>query len=181
MLALAAVFVLLKTANESFVNLDRLPFAAERASFFGEQFAHSFADTVGHEPRGAVAAKAEHPMKLQGTNALLAGGHQVRGQQPFVQRNVRLLVKRAHGGCERLLASAAFVQTGAGALALKFCSFAQDATVVAYGAIGPAKAFEMGAGGFFVSEDRVGQIASHGCIPCFWGTTYEMAHGMSSA
>jgi hypothetical protein len=49
-LALAAVFVLLQSANERFVNLDDLTFAAK---LHGEMtVTHGLAKTMAHEPSG---------------------------------------------------------------------------------------------------------------------------------
>src|ERR1700674_1373650 len=77
---------------------------------------------------------------------------------------MRPLVKRSHGRCEWLLAGAAFVEPWAGALALKLGCFVNGAAVRAHRTIGPAQFLEMGAGGAFVGECLVGEVASHGQI-----------------
>ena len=73
---------------------------------------------MGHEPRGSIGTEAEHAPELMGTHAFLAGGHEMRGKQPFVQRDMRPLVEPAHCCCERLLAGAALVEPRTGTLAL---------------------------------------------------------------
>jgi len=69
------MLILLQAADECFVHLDGLAFAAQWPAFFGEQFAHTFADAMGHKPSGAVRAEAEHAPKLMGAHAFLRGRH----------------------------------------------------------------------------------------------------------
>lgn len=97
-------------------------------------------------------------------HAFLGRRHEMRCQQPLVQRNVRLLVNCPHGRRERLAARSALVQAGARALALHLRSFANDAAMEADRTIRPAEFLEMLTGGFFVRKDRVCQVGSHGNV-----------------
>src|SRR4051794_4506582 len=50
--------------------------------------AHTFPDTVRHEPCSPIGIKAELPPKLMGAHALLTEAKQPSRQQPFVHRNM---------------------------------------------------------------------------------------------
>src|ERR1700686_1202670 len=128
---------------------------------------------MGHEPSGTVGAKAEHSPKLMGAHALLGSAHEVGSEQPLVQRDMRTLIQRAHGGCEGLLTGAALVEAGARALALEFGGLVDGAAMRADRAIRPAKGFEMLPGCIFVSENRVSKIASHGQFLRVWPKNYN--------
>jgi hypothetical protein len=116
---------------------------------------HRFTDTVRHEPGGAVGAEAEIAADLHGGDAPLARHHKVRREQPFVQRNVRPLVSRAHRGGEGLTAVFALVEAGARAFALEQHGIVDGAAMEAGPTVGPADALKMGAGCVFVVEDFV--------------------------
>src|SRR5258708_28446806 len=132
---------------------------------------------MGHKPSGTVGAKAEHSPKLMRAHSLLGRAHEMRSEQPLMQRDMRALIQRAHGGRERLLAGAALVQTGARALALEFGGLVYGATMRADWAIRPTELFEVSAGGFFVSENRVCEIAGHGQF-LGMARNYEIERGM---
>src|SRR5260370_41614531 len=95
-------------------------------------------------------------------HSLLAGGHQMCSEKPFVQRDMAALVERAHGRREGLLTGAALVEAGAGALALKLRSLVYRAAMRADRTIGPAQGFKVLAGGGFVGENLGGKVAGHG-------------------
>jgi hypothetical protein len=101
-------------------------------------------------------------------DAFLAGGHQMCGKQPFVQRNMRFLIERAHDCRERLLAGAAFIEARARAFAMQLGCFVYSAAMRANRTIRPAHFFEMRAGGVFIGECLVGKIAGHGHILLVW-------------
>jgi hypothetical protein len=68
-LALAAAFVVLQSANQRFVNRDHLAFAAK---LHGEiTVTPGLARTMAHEPRSFVRL-LKGPMYLMGTDALVA-------------------------------------------------------------------------------------------------------------
>src|ERR1039458_3878000 len=64
---------------------------------------HSLTDSMRHAP-GRLIRHAEHPMKLLSANALPAGTQQIRGHQPFGQRNPWALKRRSDRHCELLAA-----------------------------------------------------------------------------
>src|ERR1700730_11088714 len=80
--------VLLRAADDCFVRLDKLAFPTDRAALLT---GHSLANTMRHEPC-ALVGYSQHAMELMRRDALFRGGHQMRGQQPLVQRNMRSLV-----------------------------------------------------------------------------------------
>src|ERR1700730_4109966 len=178
--ALILVLVPFLTADVGLVHLNRVAIAAKGAARFWEQFAHALTDAMGHKPRRAVAAEAEHAPKLMGADALLAGGHEMSGEQPFVQRNVRTLIQRAHGRREWLLTGPALVQARSRRLAVQFGCFTNNAAMRAYRTIRPAQCLEMLASGGFIGENLGGEVASHGCVPNV-EPPYRINPGMSSA
>jgi hypothetical protein len=66
-----------------------------------------------HKPR-AFVGNAQHPMELMGTHPLLAGTKQVKGVQPFVERNVTVRHDRLHGDSELFATRGAFPDAFAG-------------------------------------------------------------------
>ena len=73
-----------------------------------------------------------------------------------MQRDMRPLVDRPHGGGERLAAILALVEAGTGRSTLHEGRVTESTAMVAGAAIGPADALEMSAGGVLVVEDRGG-------------------------
>src|ERR1039457_1549139 len=103
-----------------------------------------------HEPCTPVC-DFEHPVKLVGAHALLAGTKQVIGQQPFAQGNVGILEDRPYGNGELLTASGTLPHAFANVLALavlfsglwlQFISVVFLATMRADRTIGPAQLFD---------------------------------------
>ena len=70
-----------------------------------------------HEPCTPVR-DLEHPVKLVGTHALLAGTEQVIGKQPLAQGDVAVLEYRSHRDGELLTAPAALPDAFADVFAL---------------------------------------------------------------
>jgi len=56
------------------------------------RLAHPFANAVRHEPCCPIGAEAELPPELMRAHTLFAGAEQVRGEKPFVQRDMGALV-----------------------------------------------------------------------------------------
>ena len=67
-----------------FVGLDGLSFATERAGG-SYVFLHRLTNAVRHEPCGFVG-NAHHTVQLVGRHALLAGGIQMKAENPLRQR-----------------------------------------------------------------------------------------------
>src|SRR3954447_8800013 len=95
-------------AEVGLVRLDNLALAAKAARIV-RGARHRLADAMRHEPSRLVA-KAQHTVELVGAGPLLARGHQVRGQEPLVQRDVRALEDGADRGRELATALPALVQ-----------------------------------------------------------------------
>ncbi len=96
-------------------------------------------------------------MELVRRDALLARVHQVVGQHPLVQRDVRTLEHRPDRHRELTMAVVALKQ----ALAVRGTFKARDlhgAAVRAGRAVGPAHAFQMSASRVLVVEDGVREI-----------------------
>jgi len=87
--ALVGVFVLFFSAHERLVYFDD----AHQLLKFG--IVHRGAQAMAHEPSGAVRAASDHPMDLQGTDALLGSEHQVQNLEPDQQFVIRILENRA--------------------------------------------------------------------------------------
>ncbi len=86
---LVFVFVLRKTADESFVHFDN---AHQLAEMLVPQ---SGADAMAHIPSGAVGAEAHCAVDLESGNALLARKHEMDDPEPLAQRLVGVLEDRA--------------------------------------------------------------------------------------
>ena len=84
---------------------------------FGCRFLHCFADTVSQEPSGTVRAEPKGTHKLMGADALLAGGHEVKAENPLVQGNVATLHDGSDRHGEGLTAFVALIQARTVALA----------------------------------------------------------------
>ena len=69
-----------------------------------------------HKERGAIRAEAKHPLNLKGANALFGTAKQVPSNQPFSERDMRILKNRTNGYRELLFAFGALIQTGADVL-----------------------------------------------------------------
>ena len=106
-LALAGMFVLLASANIGGIGFNDLALTAHRS---GRQVLHGFANTVSHEPCGAVGTETEHAPELVRANALLGSGHQVHRQPPLGQRDFGALKDGPDRGRELALAGVAIVQ-----------------------------------------------------------------------
>ena len=82
---------------------------AERDRMF---LPHRLPDPVSHEPSGLVR-DLQHPMELVRRDALLARGHQVKGEYPLGQRDMAALHHRAIRNREMATAGVALMQAGA--------------------------------------------------------------------
>lgn len=110
---------------------------------------------MAHEPRGLVG-HSKHPVELMRADALFARAHEVHGEPPFCQRNVRPLEYGFDRGGELLVAGVAVVQAGPRALALGFRHIlASGATVRTDSTIRPPHRFERFAGFVFIGENRI--------------------------
>src|SRR5262249_46393565 len=105
---LAERLVRLFAADVRLVGLNDPALATERAAL---RRGHGFPDTMAHEPSRLVG-DAEHAGDLKRGHAFLAGGDQVRGQEPFVKRDMRTLENRP--GANRELVSAVIAKEHAG-------------------------------------------------------------------
>ena len=149
--ALVKRLVLFLAAHKRFVRLYNFVGAAKRAWV---RIAHSFADTVRHEPRGFVG-DAKHTVQLVRAHALLAGGKQLGSQHPLVEWDFGSLIDGPDRDAELLSAGSAVEQSWAMRLAFKAVHFFRFAAMRAVGAIRPADVFHMCAGGFLVVENGV--------------------------
>jgi hypothetical protein len=103
--------------------------------------------------------RAEQPVQFVGAETLLAGRHQLRGQSPLCERDMRTFHDGAHRDAERLATVLAVVNTWAKALALHLGDpRARHAAARAHGTAGPGEAFQMVASRVFIVENRVGDI-----------------------
>lgn len=116
---------------------------------------------MGHEPRRSVGAKAKAAEQLMRADALFAGAKQMRGQQPFVHRDMRALVNGPDGRRELLYALMASVKAMTGCFACDFVGGIDDATVGANRTMRPSDSFEVRPSGVFIVENRVGEIDRH--------------------
>lgn len=117
---------------------------------------HGLADAVCQEPSRAIGAHAEVTHELMGGNALLTRRHQVNGEQPLMQRNVRTLHNGSGAAGE--LAPAIVAEKHAGLLALFHAAHDERSAEWAGDAIRPARGFDMLAGGVFVVKAGGSQI-----------------------
>jgi hypothetical protein len=82
--------------------------------------------------------------------------NQVGYQQPFMQRNLATLIKRANGRGEWLAANVALIEAWTVALALQKGCSVHHITMRTYRAVRPKPCLDSLAGFVFVLEDRVG-------------------------
>jgi hypothetical protein len=150
--AASALGLLAVVAPESLVHFDRGRSAAKLA---GRGDVHGFADAVGHVPRGLVG-DAEHAFELLGADALLAGTHQVRRVDPFMQGDLGALENGTYRDRVLLAAVAAKQQS----VAVRFAGQARLAidtsAVRANRAVGPAKALQVSARRVVIDEMLLG-------------------------
>ena len=90
----------------SLINLNDLARTAKRA--FGLRL-HRFAQSVHHEPRRFVR-NLNRAVKLMRRETLFAGRHEMRGENPFVERDFGVLEHRTNGYCEMTLAVVALAK-----------------------------------------------------------------------
>src|ERR1700730_4749069 len=110
--ALARVLILFKAADIGVVHFHGSAIAAKRGS---NKRAHSFTQTMLHKPRGFVSY-LQRAVELMRADALLAAGHQMRGLEPLVQRDMTALEYGPDRHSELTLAWAAAPQSGPPAL-----------------------------------------------------------------
>ena len=103
---------------------------------------HRVSNAVGEVPSRAVAADSEIALKLQGADALLAAGHQVKRLGPEGQREVSIFHHGINSDRELALAVAAFEQAGPGGFALKPVDGNRSA-MNTDGTVRPAKPFKI--------------------------------------
>jgi 23S rRNA G2445 N2-methylase RlmL len=65
---------------------------------------HRSADAVTREPCRLIAADLQHPLELKRRDPLLRLAHDVDGEEPLHQRELRVLEDRAHLDREALAA-----------------------------------------------------------------------------
>jgi hypothetical protein len=160
--AAGAATGLARIGDGGFVGFHGLASAAHGASCAG---VHGEADAVAKVPSGFHAA-TEHPLKLAGRHAFLAGAQQMDGLQPQPQRQMAILENGADPHGERLPAGVAFAQARPGGLA----SEAADALLINVAAmranrtIRPKLAFDIFERGVLAVEAVIGKNGvGHGC------------------
>src|ERR1700724_2526928 len=109
--------VLFLAAEQCFVGLDNLVFAADRRRAV---WCHAFTDTMAKEPSTFIC-DPEYAGQLKGAHTFLAGSHQMIGEHPFVQRDFRILHDGANCHGEGLVAFVAPMNARARAFASKLC------------------------------------------------------------
>ena len=115
MLALAGVFVLLLAADIGFVRFNDGTGAAKRS---GRLMSSSgLPEPMEQKPRRLVIGP-ERPLQLQRAKPFLARRHELSGENPFRQRNVRAFHHGPDRHRERLAAVFALVEARARALTL---------------------------------------------------------------
>jgi hypothetical protein len=112
--ALALVLVCFLAADIRLIGLDDLVGPAERA---GRHIVRRLAQAMEQEPC-CLVIRGDHPLQLKRAKAFLAGRHQLRGQNPFRQRDMRAFHHGSNRDAERLAAILALVDARPGALAL---------------------------------------------------------------
>src|ERR1700730_6703533 len=112
--ALARMLILFKAADICVVHFHRSAIAAKRGR---NKRTHSFTQAMLHKPCGFVSY-LQRAVELVGADALLAAGHQMRGLEPLVQRDMTALEYGPDRHCELTLGWAAAPQAGATALDL---------------------------------------------------------------
>jgi PAS domain-containing protein len=157
-LALPRVFVGFLAADIRFVRLYNLVSAAQWAGFVG--IVRRLAQAMEHEPRRFVAG-IENAVQFVRRKAFLARGHQVSGEHPFRQRDMRPLHDGADRYAKRLAAILALVDARPRAVAGELGNpIAAHATARAVWASGPQHLFQMLARRVFVVIDRIAKIGS---------------------
>jgi hypothetical protein len=149
-LATGATFGLARIGDGGFVGFNGLASAAHGS---GRAGVHSEPDAMAEVPCGFHAA-AEHPLKLAGADAFLAGAQQMDGLQPEPQGQVAVLENGADSHGEGLAAGVALAQprpSGLAAQASDFCLI-DVAAMRANGTIGPKFAFDILESGVLVME-----------------------------
>src|SRR4051812_18615562 len=81
------------------------------------------ANPMHHKKRGAIRTESEHPLNLQGPNPFFGTAKQIPSDQPFAQRNVRILKDRTDCDGELLVALRAMIQASANFLIWIFFDF----------------------------------------------------------
>src|SRR5262249_9401849 len=94
-------------ANEGFVDFDNATILTKQRSQWVN--GHCEADAVGQEPRGLVG-DSEFAPDLVATDALLTAAQQMNGEEPFPERNRRILEDRADTNRKLLAAGIALPQ-----------------------------------------------------------------------
>ena len=146
-------------AHISLIDLDKGIRAAERTALITSR-GHGFTDAVTEKPRGFVS-HSEHALHLLGAHALLRRRHEVRCEQPFVERHMATLHDGAGADGELVAAVAAEPVTGLGLAA--HLHGVRAATMGAERlAVRPAGAEDMLFGLGFIMEDRIGDADVHG-------------------
>lgn len=152
--ALATMAVLFLAADEGFIGLYCLAFAAQRSQ---RTTLHGLANAMGQEPSGLHAA-LQHPLNLPGRDALLAGAHQVDHLQPQMQGQVRGFEDGPDPDGEGFPAGVALVQALPGGLALQPADvIARRAAMRAERAIGPQGRLDVCESRILVVEMRCGK------------------------
>ena len=95
-----------------------------------------------HEPSGLIG-DADGAVQLVGAHTLLAGGDQMDGQNPLVQRHFGTLKDSADSHGEGAGAVIALVDAGARAFALELRGFACATAMRANRTLGPADRFHV--------------------------------------
>lgn len=101
---------------------------------------------MAEKERGLVGAEFKLALELERRNLRLAGAHHVEGDQPFVQRDFRVLHNGAYRHGEGVMAVAALVEAGPRAGLLvggADVDFLRETAVRADRAVGPAGALEV--------------------------------------
>ena len=168
--AAAAPFHAGLVADVGFIDLDA---AATGAELLQIASGHGFADTVAKEPSGLHGA-LKHPLDLTGADALLGGAEEVDDLQPQVKRQVAGLEDGPHTHGERLFASVALAQAGAGGLAIEAADAFSFSAMRANRTVRPQARFDIGEGAGFglhmggVENGRGHGEISYGSDPTSW-------------
>ena len=111
------------------------------------------------EPRGFVI-RADMPLQLKGAHSLFRIGHELRGHNPFRERNMRPLHDRADRDGKRLAAILAFLHAGASGFARQLGYAVPKLTAARTGrtSIGPQNALKVLPRLCFIVKDRIREI-----------------------
>jgi hypothetical protein len=149
--------ILLLAAEERFVNLDN---THQLAKFLISQ---PSPQTMAHEPRRAVRARADHAMDLQGTDSFLAGQHQVQNLEPSQKRIIGILEDGARDDGEPI--GRPFSRAALHALPRKGTRFASVNLVIlatrAQHAVRPALRHQVCLAGRFIGKHPIKFHQSH--------------------